>query len=255
MNTRLRYYIDLVAVLTEKELKIRYKSSILGYLWSVAHPLALALVFYIAFKIVMKVEMEDYVLFLICGLFPWQWFANSVNASPILFLGNTSIIKKIRFPRQFLPLALVLQDMVHFLMSIPVIIFFLFLYRHTPYISWVYGVPLLLLFHFFTVYGISLAISSLNLFFRDLERLTYIGTMLLFYFTPVIYHEAMIPQRYHVLMYLNPMAPLIMGWRNLFLYGSLNWGNVFICLTYAFFIGLAGYLIYSKLSWRFAEVL
>ncbi len=252
---RLRYYIDLIMILTGKELKIRYKNSIFGYLWSVAHPLALTLVFYVALKIVLKIQMEDYVIFLIGGLFPWQWFSNSINGSPLLFLANSSIIKKIKFPRQFLPLALVMHDMFHFIMSLPVIILFLLLYGRYPCLSWIYGIPLLIILQSLMIFGFSLAISSLNLFFRDLERLTSISTMLLFYFTPVIYHESMVPERYKILLYLNPMAPIVISWRNLFLTGTFDLNNICISSIYTFFIGFFGYMIYSKLSWRFAEVL
>jgi len=84
----LQHYIDLLIVLTQKEMKVRYKSSFLGYIWSIANPLAFAFVFFIAFKVVMKIKMENYTLFLITGLFPWQWFSNSVSLSPTIFLGN-----------------------------------------------------------------------------------------------------------------------------------------------------------------------
>ena len=89
-----RNYRDLILVLTAKEIKVRYKNNVLGYLWSIANPLAFALVFFVAFKIFLKWDIKDYVLFLIAGLFPWQWFANSVGVSCGVFIGNASIIKK-----------------------------------------------------------------------------------------------------------------------------------------------------------------
>ncbi|MCX5635936.1 MAG: ABC transporter permease, partial [Planctomycetota bacterium] len=138
----LEYYKDLVLVLTRKEIKVRYASSILGYLWSVANPLAISFVFYIAFKIVMRIQIEAYSLFLITGLFPWQWLSNSISVSPMIFLGNASIIKKVNFPRNVLPLVTVLQDMVHFILAIPVIIIFMFIYHKTPSWSWLYGIPI-----------------------------------------------------------------------------------------------------------------
>ncbi|MCJ7747978.1 MAG: ABC transporter permease, partial [Desulfobacterales bacterium] len=153
MNQRIQNIIDLIVVLTQKEMKVRYKSSFLGYLWSIAHPLAFALVFFIAFKIVMKIQMEDYSLFLIAGLFPWQWFSNSVNASPMVFLSNASIIKKVNFPRDIIPFAIVLQDMIHFILSIPVIVLFLFIYQKSPSLSWFYGIPLLMVIQFLMTLG------------------------------------------------------------------------------------------------------
>lgn len=241
--------------MTQKEMKVRYKNNVFGYLWSIGHPLAFAFVFYIAFKVVMKIQMEDYVIFLITGLFPWQWFSNSVNASSSVFLGNASIIKKVNFPRNIIPLTTVLQDMIHFLLSIPVIVLFLFIYHKSPSFSWLYGIPLLLGIQFMMTYGVALMISSMNLFFRDLERLTAIFITLLFYFTPIIYPETMIPEKYKTFINLNPLAPLMVSWRNLFLTGTLDPLFLIVSLIYSIFAFVIGYLIYRSLSWKFAEVL
>lgn len=255
MNLKIQHYFDLITVLTQKEIKVRYKSSVFGYLWSIGHPLAFAFVFFIAFKVVMKIQMEDYALFLIAGLFPWQWFANSVNASPTIFLGNASIIKKVNFPRNIIPLTTVLQDMIHFVLSIPVIVLFIFIYHKSPSFSWLYGIPILLGIQFLMTYGISLIVSSINLFFRDLERLTFIFTTFLFYFTPIIYPETMIPEKYKTLINLNPLVPLMISWRNLFLNGEIELPHLATSLLYALLALALGYIIYRKLSWKFAEVL
>lgn len=255
MTSKTRHFMDIAFVLLQKDLKVRYKSTIFGYLWSVGHPLAFALVFYIAFRVVMRIQVEDYVLFLISGLFPWQWFSNSLHASPAIFLSNWTIIKKINFPKNLLPFTLVIQDMIHYILSIPVVIFFLFIYGKTPYLSWLYGIPLLLIIQFAMTYGMCLLISSVNLFFRDLERLTTIGLTLVFYFTPIIYPETMIPYQFKALLMLNPFAHLIVNWRNLFIHGTIE--PLFLCISLAYSItaAFAGQAVYKRLSWRFAEVL
>ncbi len=255
MNSRMRHYIDLITVLTQKEMKVRYKSSFLGYVWSILNPLAFAFIFFVIFKVVMRIQMENYTLFLIAGLFPWQWFSNSVNMSPGVFLRNSSIIKKVNFPRNVTLLAVVLQDMIHFIMAIPVIVFFMLIYQKQPSFSWLYGIPVLLGVQLFTTYGITLAISSINLFFRDLERLTTIFTMFLFYATPILYPATMIPAKYRYVMDLNPVAPLMISWRNLFLEGTINTELLAISLAYGAAAYLTGYFIYKKLCWKFAEVL
>jgi lipopolysaccharide transport system permease protein len=247
--------IDLIIVLTQKEMKVRYKNSFLGYLWSIAHPLVFALVFFVAFKMVMRIGMENYTIFLITGLFPWQWFSNSVNLSPMVFLENASIIKKVNFPRSIIPFTLVLQDMIHFMLSIPVIMLFLFIYQKTPSLSWFYGIPLLLVIQFLMTFGVSMIVSSVNLFIRDLERLTGILVTLLFYFTPIIYPETMVPEAYQPFLHLNPLAPLVASWRNLFLTGILEPFPLLLSFLYAVLIFALGYQVYGKLSWRFAEIL
>jgi len=252
---KLQHDIDLIIVFAQKDLKVRYKNSFLGYLWSVGHPLAFAIVFYIAFKLIMRVPIENYALFLICGLFPWQWFSNSVNASPMIFLGNAQIIKKISFPRNIIPFALVLHDMLHFILAVPVIIAFLYSSGLKPHLSWIVGIPILILAQFCLTYGISLIIASINLFFRDLERLTVIFINILFYATPVFYSETMIPSRYELFLKLNPLTPLIINWRGLFLKGIILWDSIILSLCYGIIFLAIGLVIYKKLSWRFAEVL
>lgn len=255
MGQMIQRYTDLIVVLTQKEIKVRYKNSFLGYLWSIGNPLAFAMVFYIAFKVVMKIEMENYVVFLIAGLFPWQWFINSMNAAPRVFLENSSIIKKVNFPRNLLSFTQVLQDMIHFIFSIPVVVLFLFIHHQSISISWILGIPMLLLIQFIMTYGACLLISSINLFIRDLERLVSIFMTLFFYFTPIIYPETMIPDEYKYLINLNPVAPLIMSWRHLFLDGSIDPISILMSLFYAVLSLLIGHLVYRKLSWKFAEVL
>lgn len=255
MKKNFQHNLDLITVLTQKELKVRYKNSYLGYLWSIVHPLAFAFVFFIAFKIFMRIQVEDYALFLIAGLFPWQWFANSVNFSPRVFLSNSNIVKKINFPRNILPLSSVIQDMIHFILSIPVIVLFVFIYHKSPTLSWLYGVPVLLAIQFTIIYGVSLMVSSINLFFKDLERLIGIFMTLLFYFTPVLYPETMIPQRLKYLIYFNPLAPLMLSWKNLFLKGTMEPIYIMLSFAYSLIIFMLGYAVYKKLSWRFAEVL
>jgi len=255
MNSKTRHYIDIVIVLLQKDLKVRYKSTFFGYLWSVCHPLAFALVFFIAFKVVVKIPIEDYTLFLIAGLFPWQWFANSVNSSASLFLGNAPIIKKVNFPRNLIVFSQVLQDMVHFILSVPIIVLFVFTYGKSLSVSWIYGIPIMLIIQFFAIYGVCLFISSVNLFFRDLERLATIFMTLLLYFTPVIYSETMIPDKYRVYMHANPLASFVVNWRNLLLNGNVDWLLVFESLIYSLIILFIGQITYEKLNWRFAEVL
>ena len=250
-----QYYKDLIVVLTHKELKVRYKRSFLGYLWSIANPLVLAMVFFIAFKIIMRVQIENYTLFLISGLFPWQWFSNSVNSSAMVFVGNAPLIKKVNFPRESLVIATVLNDMLHFILSIPVIVIFLFFYGMRPNILWLVGIPILLIIQFMVTFGLAVAIAATNLFFRDIERIVFILTTLIFYITPIIYSEDMVPAKYRTLILLNPLSVLMLSWRNLFMKGTLDLTTVSLSFVYSLAVFAVGYIIFRRLRWRFAEVL
>ncbi len=254
--SRYEYYRDLVLVLLAKELKVRYKNTFLGYAWSVLHPLAFALVFFVLFKIVIRIEVKNYTLFLICGLFPWQWFQNSVNASAFFFLGNSSLVKKVKFPRELLVVTGVMNDLLHFMLSIPVIVIFMIFYGKTPSVSWLWEIPPLVIVQFLITYGTSLLVATFNLFFRDLERLTMILTTLWFYVTPVLFPVDMIPEGLKWMVYVNPMGTLIVAWRAVFLGEALPvpLGGVVILVVLAALIYFLGHKAYKSLEWRFAEL-
>lgn len=247
------HFRDLIVVLTQKEIKLRYKNSWLGYLWSITNPLAFAFVYFIAFKTFMRIDIPNYTLFLLAGLFPWQWFSNSVGAAPGIFLGNASLLKKVQFPRASLVAAAVLNDGIHFVISIPVLVAFMLASGVSPSWHWLIGLPLLAVAQFMMVFGVVLAVASLNLFFRDLERLTGILLMFLFFLTPIFYSESTIPPGYRAILYLNPAAPLFLSWRRLFLSGNLELSTAAMACVYGMFALAVGSLVYWKLSWKFAE--
>jgi len=255
LDYRLRYYFDLISVLTKKEIKIRYKNSVLGYIWSIANPLLYAIIFYFVFKIIMRFSIKDYSLFLIAGLFPWQWINNSIMANVGTFVNNSSLIKKVVFPRSFLPLSQILNDAFHFIVSVPVIIVFLLFYGKYPSFDWLYLMPLLLIPTFFMTYGFSLAVSSINIFFRDLQYIVALLLMILFYLTPIFYTIKFVPERYRWLVYINPFTPLIANWRSMFMKNSIAWNDYALSLFYAFIVFVIGYFIYDKLKNRFAEMI
>ncbi len=248
-------YRDLLIVLVQKELKVRYGNKALGYIWSIANPLASALVYFIAFSILMRVNIPGYPVILLSGIFPWQWFSNVVVSSPNVFVSNASIIKKVNFPRNVVLLCTALNHMIHFVVSIPVLSIFLIAFNHIPTFTWVWGIPVLLVIHFLMVYGIGLALASINLFFRDLERLTGIIMNFTFFLTPILYPLEQIPPHIRKFIWLNPAAPLIVSWRELFLYGRLEPMYLLYSLLYAIAFFAIGQMIYRKLSWKFAELI
>lgn len=248
------HWMDLLRVLVGKELQVRYKGSFLGYFWSVLHPLAFTAVFYVVFGTIVRLDVEHYALTLVTALFPWQWLQNSATASPTWFLGNSALIKKVRFPRWTLVLAGILTDLTHFLFAMPVILAFLWIEGFPARGEWVVLVPLLLGAQLLVTFGISLVIASANLFLRDLERLTTLVLLLWFYATPVLYPVAMVPDAWRPLVAYNPGGALVICWRQLFLEGTVP-GDSFAA---AWAGGLAlvafGSFVYRSLQWRFAEV-
>jgi lipopolysaccharide transport system permease protein len=248
-------YRDILFVLLQKELKVRYNNKGLGFLWSIANPLASALVYLIAFQILMRVRIPDYILILITGTFTWQWFTNVVGSSSNAFVGNAPLIKKVSFPRNIVLLCMSCNHLIHFLMSVPVILLFLVLHGHYPALTWIYGMPLLIAVQFTMAYGIALGLASINLFFRDMERLVGIILNFAFYLTPVLYPVETVPPKLRHLMLFNPAAPLIAAWRDLFINGKVDWLYLAVSAGYALLFYLLGTSIYKRLSWKFAEVI
>lgn len=249
------YYRDLIQVLVSKEFKIRYKSTALGYVWSLLHPLAFALVFWFLFKQIVGLREPNYGMFLVMGLFPWQWFSNSLIASNYHFLSNASLIKKVSFPRGALVLSGALNDLIHFLVAIPVIVGFMIFNDFYPSFSWLWLLPMMVLVQFGIAYGLSMFLATVNLFFRDLERLTTIGTLMWFYMTPVLYPPQLLQDKgYEWLLWTNPMALVITSWRAMFQTGAVPWDMVGIAALWSVgFLGI-GLFTFRKLQWRFAEV-
>jgi len=247
------YYKDLLIELTKKEIKVRYKNSYLGYLWSLANPLFLTLIFYFVFKIVTKVQMQDYTLFLISGLFVWQWINNSIMIGANLYISNASLIKKVNFPRNFLVIALILSEGFNFLVSIPIIVMFVFLYNKTITLNWLI-IPLYLVITSFFIYSITLLVSTINLFFRDMERIIGLLLTFIFYLTPIIYPVTMVPEKYKIFLYMNIFFPIVNIWQELFLNNNIVFNNIIISIIYSGTIFIISSSIYNKLKYKFAEL-
>lgn len=153
--------------------------------------IAFAMIYYFIFKLVMRVQIPNYTVFLITGLFPWQWFASSATNSLFSFIANAQIIKKTVFPRSVIPLSNVMMEGLHFLCTIPVIVVFLFVYGMTPSLSRVWGIPLIAIGGDFHLWCFNHLFNAEPVF-RDTERFVSLGIMLMFYCTPILYASDMI---------------------------------------------------------------
>lgn len=250
----LEYYRDLIWVLVAKELKIRYKSTVLGYAWSLLHPLAFAMVFFVLFRVVMRFNIADYALFLISALFAWHWLVNSVAASTMYFLGNRCIIRKVRFRRDTLVVSGVLIEMMHFVASLPIILLFVVYYGRPLCVCWLWCVPLCVIIQFTLTMGLGLLIATCNLFLRDIERLTRIVMHLMFYLTPVLYPIDRIPESYTWVLYANPFASIMVCWHALFYEGAVPYAWLAPAAAWGLACLILGYAVYARTQRRFAEI-
>jgi len=255
MTRELRRQFDLLRLITVKEITLKYKRTYLGILWSLLNPVLSTMIFYIAFRIFMRIRVENYTLFLVSAMFPWTAFSAASSLSASSLINNVSLIKKIRFPRQMLVISVVIAQLVNFLFSIPVICVVVLLYDLTPGLSWIAGIPILVVVQFTLTLGFCLALSMVNAYFRDMEYIIGIFLNMLFWLTPIIYPVSTVPERYRAYMYINPLTSLMSSWRELFMRNRIEWRG--IGLSFAVSLGLlcCGMLIFQTLGRRIDEVL
>ena len=247
---------ELLYLLTFRELKLRYQDTVFGFLWSLVRPLLQGAVLFVVLREFIRIDVEDYHLVLLVGLFPWTWFQTSLVIAVSAFASNGALIKKVYFPRAVLPLATVLNNGVQYALSIPVLFVLLAIDGYTPDWRWLVGIPYLLLVQAVLIMGIVLFIASLDVYFRDVEHLTdvFVG-LIWFYLTPVIYPLDIVPDEYHAWMLLNPMTSLIEGWRGLFLHNALPGLEMWPALTFAAALAVLGSVSFRKMEGGFADAL
>lgn len=249
------WYRDLVFVLVSKDLATRYKGSVLGFCWSVLNPLASACVFYVVFGLFMRMNVPHFIVVLLSAMFPWQWFSNSVNEGAMIFLANPTLVKKVAFPRQAIPLVMNLQHMVHFLLSLPVLAAFMLAEGLWPGVNWLWDVPLLAVLTLAMTYGLSLFLGSLNLFLRDIGNLVSVFVQVAFFGTPIMYVLSIVPETYLWCFKVNPVAPLFICWRAALYEGSIPVEWLPYAVGYSALSMVLGMLVFRSLERRFAEVM
>ena len=203
----------------------------------------------------MKSDIEYYVVFMVCGLIPWNYFSTVINRTSFTMIENGNIIKKVYFPREILPISVVTSETVTFLISSILILLFTLGYGLGLTINIVFY-PLILLVQYVLLIGISLIVSSVTVYFRDLQHFIGVLLQLFFYATPIVYAVDTIPENFRWILKYNPMTYIIEGYRDIF------WGQtapdistLLIVLAIGIVLCILGYLIFNKLQKKFAEEL
>ncbi len=249
-----RHAIELLYLLTRRDLKLRYQDTVFGFFWTAAKPFLFGLVIWFAMRLVLKVETDvPYHLFLLSALLPWTLFQTSLFFATPLFTLNGSLIKKVPFPAYVLPMATIGNNTIHFVLSLPVLAVFLLLTGRTPGIEWLIGVPFLLLIQLVLMTGCVLLLSPVDVYFRDLEHLIEVVLNLLFYATPILYPLTKVPAPYHDLLKLNPLTPLIEAWRGLLVRNELPGVDIWPSLVLTILVLIAGAWVFGKLRPTLAD--
>jgi lipopolysaccharide transport system permease protein len=249
-----RHAIELLYLLTRRELKLRYQDTVFGFFWTVAKPLLFGLVVWFALHKTLKVETDvPYHLFLLSALLPWTLFQSSLLFATPQFARNGNLVKKVPFPAAVLPMAVIANNTVHFALSLPVLVVFLLLADRRPGIEWLAGVPGLLALQLTLITGLALMLSAMDVFFRDLEHLVEVALNLLFYVTPIIYPLSEVPPPYDDLLRLNPLAPLVEAWRDLLVRNQLPDASLWPSLALTALVITTGTWVFGRLRPAFAD--
>lgn len=248
-------YRELLKTNVKKEIRGKYKNSFLGVIWSFLNPLLQIMVYAIVFPLILKNQQENYVIFLCAGLIPWTFFATAITRSASTMIENGNIIKKVYFPREILPISVVTSEAANFVISTIIILAFV-IFGGMGLSKFVLFYPIVLLVQYILTLAISFIISSITVYFRDLQHLIGVALQLLFYATPIVYASDTIPADFAWLLKFNPMTYVINGYRDIFYNQTMpDIQSLMVVLGIAIVLCVVGYLVFTKLQKGFAEEL
>lgn len=249
-------YRELLKNNVKKEIRGRYKNSVLGVIWTFLNPLLQLAVYAFIFPLILKTTQEYYVIFVCVGLIPWTFFTATISQSTGTVIANGNIVKKVYFPREILPISVVTSAMVNFIISTLIIIVFCFIYGLGIELKYIIFYPVVLIIQYILQLGISFILSSVTVYFRDLEHFVQIALQVMFYATPIVYAGDTIPEAFSFIIKLNPMAHIIDGYRAIFYYQTMpDWPSLGILLVASIVLCIIGYFIFKRLQRGFAEEL
>lgn len=248
-------YRELLKTNVKKEIRGKYKNSILGVMWSFLNPLLQLVVYSVIFGALLAGGDKTYPIYICVALIPWTFFTSAITQASFTIIGNGNIIKKVFFPREILPISVVTSGAVNFVISTIIILAFL-IFSGLGLTQYILLYPFILIVQYLLILGISFILSSLTVYFRDLEHIIGIVLLAAFYGTPIIYKLEQLPEKLQVLMKLNPMTHIINGYRDIFYYQRMpDMKNLFILLGISTVLTIVGYMIFKKLQKGFAEEL
>ena len=262
-------YHELIRNLVMRDLKVRYRNSVLGVLWSLFNPLLMMVVFTVVFTVMTPYsDVKHFPVFVILGILPWNFFSASVIGAIRSIVDNATLVNKVFFPREILPISVVLANLVNFLLAL-IVVFLLILAYQIPFTPWVLMLPLVIGVQLIFTIGVALILSTANVFYRDTQVIMDVLLLAWFFVTPVFYSGLILPRNYEIIegVYidvfrwvniLNPMASIIAMYR-VILYGvgaggasPEFWFFMRTLLTSLGVLGV-GLLIFYRYSHRFGE--
>lgn len=249
-------YRELLWVLTMRDIKVRYKQTVLGAAWAVLRPFISMIIFSVVFGLMAKIPSDGYPypIFVYAALLPWTFFATAISSSGGSLIGSSHLVSKVYFPRLIIPLSSIGAGFVDLLIATGILVLMMVYYG----VGWSWNLlaaPLLLLFVIFAALGVGTLLSALTVAYRDFTHLTPFIIQIWMYITPVIFPVSLIPDRWQWLFYLNPMTGFIEGFRSTFLGRPFDYTGLGISFAIAFAIFLIGVVYFEKVERRFADII
>lgn len=248
---------ELLLNITLRSIKARYKQSILGVFWAVLKPLSMMVVFTVIFSKFAKIPSNGipYPIFSYSALLPWTFFSTSLNFAIPSLESNTSIVTKIYFPREIFPIASILAAFIDFIIAAVIFLAMLFFYKITLTANAFYVILILFIQIIFMI-GIALFASAINVYYRDIKYALPLLIQIWMYVSPIIYPVSMVPENYRSLYMLNPMAPIIEGYRKVLLHGSApDFYYLGIAAVISMVLFVSSYYYFKKVEMTFADII
>lgn len=244
---------ELLRNLVVKELKLKYRNSALGFLWSFFNPLMMMVVYTIAFKYILGLKEPNFPMFILTGILPWNFFLVSLMQGTTSVVVNGPLIKKVYFPREIIPLSLVFSNFVNYMITLIVLFAGLIIFR-IPVGLPILLLPVTLIVYLAFVIGLTLILSAVNVYYRDTAHFIEIIFQAWMYLTPIIYSLSKIPEPYRKLFLLNPMTLIIENLRDSLFYNTFPNLKYYIAMIIVSFLTLfIGSKVFHKMQKGFAE--
>lgn len=248
-------YRELFYILAWRDLKVRYKQTVIGAAWSIIRPVLTTIVFTIVFSRVAKLHAPGaipYALMVFVGMMPWQFFANSLSEASVSLIGNANLITKVYFPRMIIPASSVITSLVDLAITFGLLVLMFFFYRFVP--GWkIVLLPIFILIAFLTAFGVGLYVTALNVKYRDFRYIIPFIVQFGLYITPVGFSTSIVPEKWRLLYSLNPMVGVIDGFRWCILDEPLNISSFFISIVIGILFLWLGIVYFRKTEKSFAD--
>lgn len=249
-------YREMIFSLVRRDLRGRYKGSVLGFLWTFINPLLQLAVYTIVFSVILKNNIESYYIYLFVALVPWMFFSACITSGSHCVIAQKDMVRKIYFPREVLPISFVTSQFVNMLFSFIIIFAILIVSGRGLNLRALIALPLVMVSEYVVALGITMLTAGLTVYFRDLEYILSIVSMLWMYMSPIVYGIDRIPEQYVPLFYLNPMTPILVSYRNILYYKEMPQISYLIgVLVLGIVVLIIGSFVFSKCTRRFAEEL